>query len=177
MKFSATFFSFLLLAFSVSFGQSQKMGYVDTEAILEKIPEYGIAQQEIERITEQWQGELEKKYSEIETLYANYQAQEVLLSEDVKRQRQDEIFSAEREAKEYREKKFGYNGELFQLQEAKVKPIQDKVFKAVTAIAERKRYSFIFDKAGEVTWLHLNPNFDMTAEVLEELGVKDETKN
>lgn len=177
MKLLVTLFSFLLLAFSASFGQSQKLGYVDTEAILEKIPEYGVAQQEIERITEQWQKELEKKYSDIETLYANYQAQEVLLSEDVKRQRQDEIFAAERDAKEYREKKFGYNGELFQLQEAKVKPIQEKVFKAVEAIAERKRFSFIFDKAGEVTWLHLNSSFDITQDVLEELGVKEENKN
>ncbi|MCI4666979.1 MAG: OmpH family outer membrane protein [Bacteroidia bacterium] len=177
MKFSTAFFLFSLLAFSVSFGQSQKIGYVDTEAILEKIPQYGVAQQEIERITEQWQKDLEKQYSEIETLYANYQAQEVLLSEDVKRQRQDEIFKAEREAKEYREKKFGYNGELFQLQEAKVKPIQEKVFKAVEAIAERKRFSYIFDKAGEVTWLYVNPNYDLTEEVLEELGIKDENKN
>ncbi len=177
MKLLMLAFGLIALAFTTAQAQSQKVGYVDTGLILEKIPEYNIAQQEIDRISQQWQKELENKYSDIETMYANYQAQEVLLSEDVKRQRQEDIFQAEREAKEYREKKFGYEGELFQLQEAKVKPIQEKVFKAVETIAERKRFAFVFDKAGEVTWLFTDANWDLTEDVLGELGVEEDNKN
>ncbi|MEO0896141.1 MAG: OmpH family outer membrane protein [Bacteroidota bacterium] len=177
MKKSIALSIALLFGLGGLFAQAQKIGYVDTNLILEKIDEYSRAQQEIDRISKQWQDELEKKYSAIEDLYANYQAQEVLLSEDVKRQRQEEIFQTEREAKEFREKKFGYEGELFQLQEARVKPIQDKVFKAVEKIADRKRYAFVFDKSGEVTWLFTNAQYDLTDEVLEEMGVKKEGNN
>ncbi|MCB0846001.1 MAG: OmpH family outer membrane protein [Bacteroidetes bacterium] len=160
------------LALSVSF--AQKLGYVDTEMIMGKIPEYKAAQDEIERVSEKWQKELEGKYQEIERLYADYQAQEVLLPEDVKQEKQDEIFNAEREAKEYREKKFGYNGELFALQDSKVKPIQDKVFRAVETVAQRKRIDMVYDKAGEVTWLYTNAIYDLSNEVLKELGYDQE---
>lgn len=153
---------------------AQRVGYVDTNQILEKIPEYAAAQEEVERISQQWQQELEQKYQTIEQMYTDYQAQEVLLPEDVKRAKQEEIFEAEREAKEFREKKFGYEGELFQLQEARVKPIQDKVFKAVEKTAKRKRVDFVFDKAGEVTWLYTNATYDLTDEVLRDLGLSDE---
>lgn len=166
-----------LLVLSLSVSLAQKVAYVDTDYILSKIPEYQTAQDEVERISQQWQRELEEKYEEIEQMYADYQAQEVLLPEDVKIQRQDEIFAAEREAKEYREKKFGYNGELFSLQEAKVRPIQDKVFQAVETIATRRRFDMIFDKAGGVTWLYTNASYDVSDEVLEELGYVQENSN
>lgn len=166
-----TLLSLVLLS---SVALAQRVGYVDTGVVLEKIPEYGTAQEEVERISQQWQQELEEKYQAIEQMYSDYQAQEVLLPDDLKRQRQEEIFEAEREAKEYREKKFGYEGELFQLQEARVKPIQDKVFKAVEKAAKRKRYDFVFDKAGEVTWLYTNNTYDLTKEVLRDLGIEEE---
>lgn len=164
----------IILISAMSFATAQKTGYVDTEKIMEKIPEYKEAQEDIERISERWQKELEAKYQEIEEMYSEYQAREVLLSEDVKREKQEEIFQAEREAKEYREKKFGYNGELFDLQENKVKPIQDKVFRAVETIAKRKRIDFVFDKSGETTWLYTNAVYDLSNDVMEELGVSDE---
>lgn len=159
-----------LVLFAGSAAFAQKFGYVDTDYILNQIPEYKSAQEEVERISQRWQQDLERKYEDIERMYADYQAQEVLLPEDVKAQRQEAIFDAEREAKEYREQKFGYNGELFSLQEAKVRPIQDKVFRAVETIASRKRLDFIFDKAGGVTWLYTNNIFDVSDEVLTELG-------
>ncbi|MDP5172451.1 MAG: OmpH family outer membrane protein [Bacteroidia bacterium] len=164
------FVTMTLLVAGLSFALAQKTGYVDTDYILNQIPEYKTAQDEVERISQQWQKELEKKYQDIERLYAEYQAQEVLLPEDVKQRKQEEIFAAEREAKEYREQKFGYDGELFALQEAKVRPIQDKVFSAVEKIAQRKRLDFIFDKAGGVTWLYTNALYDASDEVLTELG-------
>ena len=167
----------LVFVFAASASFAQKFGYVDTEYIMEKIPEYKAAQDEIERVSDKWQKELEGKYQEIERLYSDYQAQEVLLPEDVKREKQDEIFEAEREAKEYREKKFGYNGELFALQESKVKPIQDKVFRGVETVAKRKRIDMVYDKAGEVTWLYTNATYDLSDEVLKELGYEQEDPN
>lgn len=160
----------LILIAATSMSLAQKVAYVDSEFIMSKIPEYKSAQDEIERVSQKWQQELETKYQEIERMYADYQAQEVLLPEDVKQEKQDEIFQAEREAKEYREKKFGYSGELFTLQESKVKPIQDKVFRAVENIAKQKRFDLVFDKAGEVTWLYTNSTYDLSNDVLAELG-------
>jgi len=165
-------FALLGLLASVAFGQ--KIGYVNTEEILAKIPEYQEAQEDIENISQQWQQELETMYQEIEQMYEAYTAQEVLLPEDVRKERQEEIFDAEREAKEYREKKFGYNGELFTLQDAKIKPLQERVFRAVKTVAERRKINMIFDKAGEVTWLYTDANYDLGPDVLEELGIEED---
>ena len=170
MKRISLFFTAILFLSLSAF--SQKVAYVNTESILSKIPEYQNAQQEIERISQQWEAELEKKYAAIEKMYSDFVAQEVLLPEDVRQERQEAIFAAEREAKEYREKKFGYEGELFQQQETRMNPIQDKVFKAIEQVAKRKRYDFVFDKAGEVTWLYTNAIYDLTPSVLEELDIE-----
>ena len=166
-KLFLTSLAFLLL---LPVLQAQKVAYVDTEYIMEQIPEYQTIQSEIERVSQQWQDELEQKYQDIEKMYRDYQAEEVLLPDDVKQERQDAIFEAERQAKEYREQKFGYNGELFTLQEAKMKPLQDKIFRATENVAKNKRYDLIFDKAGEVTWLYTNAVYDMSEEVLAEMG-------
>lgn len=162
---------------SVSTAFAQRVGYVDTQYVLERMDEYTAAQDEIERISEKWQKELEDKYRAIEQMYSEYQAGEVLMPEDMKQEKQEAIFQAEREAKEYREQKFGYEGELFALQESKVQPIQDKVFRAVETVAKQKRYDFIFDKAGEVTWLYTNALYDISELVMEELGMTVENDN
>lgn len=163
-----------LAALAVSAVHAQRFAYVNTEVVLGKVPEYQEAQGEIDEISQQWQADLEEKYQTIEQMYEDYQRQEVLLPEDVRKERQEAIFAAEREAKEFREKKFGYDGELFSLQEAKLQPIQERVFKAVETVAKRKKYNFIFDKAGETTWLYTDATYDMTEEVLVELGVEED---
>lgn len=162
-------------AFMLLFAQgvfAQKIGYVNTEQILNKIPEYTAAQEEVNRISKQWEADLETKYKTIEQKYSDYQAQEVLLPADVKKSRQEDIFKLEREAKEYREAKFGYNGELFQLQNTKVKPIQDKVFKSVEAVAKTKGLDMVYDKAGDTVWLYVNEKFDITPDVMAQLNIK-----
>jgi outer membrane protein len=164
----------LMVLTATSFAFAQRVGYVNSETILSKIPEYRAAQDEIERISEKWQRELEDQYKAIEQMYSEYQAGEVLMPEDMKREKQEAIFQAERDAKEYREQKFGYNGELFQLQESKITPIQDRVFRAVETVSKRKKYDFVFDKAGEVTWLYTNAMYDLSDLVLEELGLSPE---
>ncbi|MFN0200577.1 MAG: OmpH family outer membrane protein [Bacteroidia bacterium] len=169
--------STLLVALvSLSFTFAQKIAYVNTKDVMGKMEEYNSIQDEINRTSQKWQQELEKMYQDIETKYRDYQANEVIMPEDVRKERQEEIFKLERDAKEYREKKFGYNGELFQLQDSKVKPLQDKVLKAVEAVAQRRRFDFVFDKAsGDVTWLYTNATFDLTPDVKKELGVEDAT--
>lgn len=162
----------------VQLGYSQKFGYVDTEKIMSKIPDYKAAQDQINSVSQKWQTELEAKFEEIEKMYRAYQETEVLMPKEVREEKQEEIFEAEREAKEYRESKFGYNGELFQLQDSKIQPIQDKVFTAVEGVAKRKRVDMIFDKAsGDVTWLYTNAVYDYTDLVLKELGYTDSRDN
>ncbi len=161
-----------LLILFVGFAMAQKLAYVDSNYIMDQMPEYKSAQDEIERVSEKWQSELEKRYQEIEQMYSDYTAEEVILPEEVRQERQEGIFQAEREAKEYREQKFGYDGELFKLQESKVRPVQDRVFKAVETVAVRKRFDMVFDKSGEVTWLYTNATYDLTNDVLTELGIE-----
>ena len=102
----------LTVALSLS-SQAQKFGYVDTELILSKMEEYKAAKQEVDNLSQKWQKELEELYAGIEKMYKDYQAEEVLLTDDIKKQRQEDIMAAERKAKEYKEKKFGYDGELY----------------------------------------------------------------
>ncbi|WNJ16488.1 OmpH family outer membrane protein [Pontibacter sp. G13] len=161
----------MALFLSVGAAMAQKVAYVDTKYIMEQIPDYQTAQEEVDRISQKWQQELEQMYQEIERLYREFQTQEVLLPEDVKRERQEEIFAKEREAKEFREKKFGYNGELFTLQDTKVRPIQDKVFKSIEAVAKRRRFDIVLDKAGEVTLVYTNAQYDLSDLVLEDMGI------
>lgn len=166
----------LAIILSVSafgFATAQKVGYVNSKEVMSKMDDYNTAQNDINATSQKWQQELEKMYKRIDEKYKEYQANEVIMPEDVRKDKQDEIFKMERDAKEYREKKFGYNGELFQLQESKIKPIQERVMKAVEVVAGKKRVDFIFDKAaGDVTWLYTNATFDLTAEVQKELGLE-----
>ena len=172
---------FLILAAlstGLVFLHAQKVGYVNTEDIMEKMPGYKEAQSKIDRISGMWTQELEKKYAAIEQMYQEYAAQEVLYTEEVRKQKQDAIFQAERAAKEYREEKFGYSGNLFSLQTQKFKPLQEEIMKAVKAVIARRKYSFVFDKAGNTTWLYTDPTYDLGPEVLKEMGIEeDERRN
>jgi outer membrane protein len=165
---------FVLVVMMFSFGSltwAQRWGYVDTKAILEKIPEYKAAEQEVEQISQKWQKELEAMYANIEKMYQKYEAEKVLLTADVQRKREEEIINEEKKAKEFQKKKFGYEGELFKLREEKVKPIQDRLFKAIEDISKEKRIDFMLDKSGAVTVLYFNPEYDMTQAVLKKMGI------
>ncbi len=167
-----TFFFFVLIGLlSNPVVNAQRWGYVDTKAILEKIPEYKAAEQEIEQISQKWQKELEAMYANIEKMYQKYEAEKVLLTADVQRKREEEIINEEKKAKEFQKKKFGYEGELFKLREEKVKPIQDRLFKAIEDLAKEKRIDFMLDKSGAVTVLYFNPEYDMTQAVLKKMGI------
>ncbi len=165
----------LLLTSSLAFSQS--FGYVDTEYILENIPDYKDAQGELDKLSIEWQKQLERRYSEIDKMYKNYQAEQILLTEDMKVKREDEIIKKEKAAKEYQKQKFGVDGELFQKRKELVKPIQDKVYKAISEIANYKKLGVVFDKASALTMLYTNPKYNVSDAVLKKMGYKPgETK-
>ncbi len=152
---------------------AQKFAYVDTDYILSNIPEFKKAQAELDKASADWQKEMETRYKEIENLYKAYQAESVLLTEDMKKRREEEIVERERNAKEFNKQKFGPEGELFKKRQELLKPIQDKVFNAVKELATSNQLDIMFDKSGgQGNILFSNPKFDKSDSVLRQMGVK-----
>lgn len=149
----------------------QRFAYVDSEYILNQMPEYKSAQKQLDFLSEQWEKEIEKKKEEIAKLEKNLAAERVLLTDDVIKQRNEEIAAKNKELREYQVAKFGVNGELFTKRQELVKPIQDKVFEAIQKVAKDNALDFIFDKSGGVTMLYTNTKYDRSDEVLEALGI------
>lgn len=149
---------------------AQKIGYVDTEYILSKIPEYKAAQTELDNISIQWQKEIEAKYNEIDKMYKAYEAEQILLTEEMKLKRQQDIAAKEKEVKDLQKQRFGVDGELFKKRQSLVKPIQDKVYNAIKAIADKGAYSMIFDKASDLSILYSSPKLDKSDAVLKQMG-------
>jgi outer membrane protein len=152
--------------------KAQKYAYIDSEYILSKIPEYQAAQQQLDNLSVQWQKEIEAKYAEIDKLYRAYQAEQILLTEELKRKRENEIINKEKEAKELQKQRFGVDGELFKKRQELIKPIQDKIYTAVKDIAVKENLAVVFDKAGSLSMMYTNPKYDKSDAVLEALGYK-----
>jgi len=152
--------------------KAQKYAFIDSEYILSKIPEYQAAQQQLENLSVQWQKEIEAKYAEIDKLYKAYQAEQILLTEELKRKRENEIINKEKEAKELQKQRFGVDGELFKKRQELIKPIQDKIYTAVKDIAVKENLAVVFDKAGSLSMMYTNPKYDKSDAVLEALGYK-----
>ncbi|WP_017730021.1 OmpH family outer membrane protein [Nafulsella turpanensis] len=164
---------FLFLVSNSIFGQ--KFGYVDTNYILGQMPEFAGAQQEIEKVSLAWQDEIKDKQKEIDAMYSALQAEEVLLTEAMKKQRLAEIKKKEEELKEYQKQVFGFEGLFFLKQQEILQPVQEKVFEAVETVAVKQKLQIVFDKAGGLTMIYTNPVHDYTDYVLEELGLGDKT--
>ncbi|MBX3163182.1 MAG: OmpH family outer membrane protein [Bacteroidetes bacterium] len=168
------FFTAMLL-FTASFAFSQaaaKFAYVDTEYIMGQIPEYKAAQTELDKTSAQWQKEIENKYADIDKLYKAYQADAILLTDDMKKKRENEIINREKEAKELQKQRFGVDGELFKKRQELVKPLQDKVYNAIKSVAEKKGYGFVIDKSGQTALLYASAKYDLSDDVLVSLGYK-----
>jgi len=160
----------VLIFLSCTFVFSQKYAYVDTEYILENIPEYQDAQNQLDDLAEEYQDEIEEKYAEIQKMYSNYQAEAVLMPEDIKVKKKDEIIAFEKTVKDLQIQRFGKDGDLFLKREELVKPIQEKIYNAIEDIASEKNYAFVFDKAGALTILYVNAKFDISDDVLDAVG-------
>jgi len=165
-------FTTAILTCLLSFSHAQKIAYVDSKYILENIAEYRDAQSQLENLSIQWQKEIEAKFAEIDKLYKAFQAESVLLPEDVKIKRQEEIINKEKEAKELQKKRFGTDGDLFKKRQELIKPIQDKVYNAIEDFSNEKNYAIIFDKAGGLTIIYANAKNDISDDILKKLGYK-----
>lgn len=152
--------------------QAQKFAFIDTEYILENIPAYTAAQDQLNQLSAQYQKELESMHAELEQMYSDYQAESVLLSDDMKRKREDVIVSKEKDYKQLQRKYFGPEGDLFKKRQGLIKPIQDDIFNAVQEISNDGGYAVILDKAGGTTLFFTNPRYDLSDQVLEKLGYK-----
>ncbi|MCU0419569.1 MAG: OmpH family outer membrane protein [Cyclobacteriaceae bacterium] len=171
MRLLLVFFGVLL--FGPNFVQAQKFGYIDSEYILSKMPQYAKAQGEVDQLSAAWQKEIEEMQRKVDALYGSYQAEQVLLTEEMKQERIGEIRKKETELKDYQKKVFGFGGLFFLKKQELIKPLQDKVFDAVEKVAKANRLAIIFDKAGELVMMYTDPRHDYTDFVLEELGLGD----
>jgi len=163
--------------FGTQLSYAQKFGYVDSEFILSKMPAYASAQREVDKLSQNWQKDIEAKYQSIDKMYKSYQAEEVLLTEEMKKKRQNEILEKEKEVKEYQKGIFGFEGQLFKKRQEMVKPVQDEVYDAIEKVAKQKQLQIIFDKSSGLVMLYTNPVHDYTEFVMEALGLASPNKN
>jgi len=156
---------------------AQKYCYVDTEYILENITEYKAAQQQLDQLSVNWQKDIEVKYAFIDKLYKDFQAEQILLTDEMKRKRESEIITKEKEVKEFQKQKFGFEGELFKKKQELVKPIQDKIYNAIKKMATDQSYAVVFDKSSDLIMLYANPKYDKSDDILNALGYKTGDKD
>lgn len=153
-------------------GFAQRYAVIDSKYILDKLPEYKEAQQKLDQFSQMWQQEIENKSTGLDRIYKEYDAEQVMLSDELKKKREDEIYNKEVELRELQKKRFGYEGELFKKREELIKPIQDRVYNAIQKLAVAKLYDFILDKSEGITVIFADPKLDKSDDVLKELGVK-----
>ncbi len=160
----------MLIIATTLVSHAQRFAYVNTDYILSNIPEYAKAQEQIEKLTTEWRGDVDKKQKEIDELYRNFQNEQYLLTEEQKKTKIAEIEGKEKALKEYQKSKFGYDGELFQQRQQLVKPIQDKVYEAIEKFAKERGYDFIFDKSSNTTLLFAAPENDKSDDIIKKMG-------
>lgn len=161
----------VLVAFLAIPAFAQKYAYIDSEYILENMPDYVEAQAELDRVAVEWQKEIEKQFASIDSMYKKYQTEAITLPENMKQKREEAIIKAEQAAKDLQKKRFGKDGDLTKKREELVKPIQDRVFTAIDEYAKEKGYAFVFDVAGSMTIIYADPKWDINDQIMQKLGV------
>lgn len=166
--------AFLILIFLVcqTGMQAQKFGYVDSKYILSHIPAYQQAQDEINQLSQEWQQEIEQKYETIEKLEKAFQAEKILMTEEMKKKREAEIDTKRKEARELQQKRFGIEGDLFKKREELIQPIQDQIYDAIQEVSSQGGLMVVFDKANQSNILYSNPKHDISDKVLKKMGLK-----
>ncbi len=163
---------FLFALGSFSIAAAQHFAVVDTKYILEKIPEYKQAQKQLDQTSAQWQKEIDDKQAVLDKMYKDYEGEQVMLSEDLKKKREDELFNHEKEVRDLQRKRFGFEGDLFKKRQELIKPVQDKVYDAIQKLAVNRMYDIILDKSEGITVIFADPKLDKSDDVLKLLGVK-----
>jgi outer membrane protein len=152
---------------------AQRYAIIDTKYILSKLPEYVDADKKLQTISDQWQKEIDNMQTQLNDMYKNYDAEQYMLSDDLKKKREDELYNKEKEVRDLQKRRFGYQGDLFTEREKLVKPIQDKVYNAVQKMAVAHGYDFVLDKSEGITVIFADPKLDRSNDILQELGIKN----
>ena len=170
MKKTILFAAFSLLLSVGAF--AQRYAIIDSKYILEKLTDYKDAQKKLDQFSEQWQQEIDQKQTMVDKMIKDYDAEQVMLSDELKKKREDELYNKEKELRDLQKKRFGFEGDLFKKRQELIKPIQDKVYNAVQKLAVDRQYDFILDKSEGITVIFADPKLDKSDEVLRNLGVK-----
>ncbi|MBD0279913.1 MAG: OmpH family outer membrane protein [Flavisolibacter sp.] len=164
---------FLLVACSLSLAAfSQRYAIIDTKFILDRMPEYKEAQKQLDDVAAGWQKEIDAQQQELDKMYRDFDAEQVMLSSDLRKKREDQLFVKEKALRDLQRKRFGFEGDLFKKRQELIKPIQDKVYNAVQKLAVQRGYDFILDKSEGITVIFADPKLEKSEDVLRELGIK-----
>jgi outer membrane protein len=167
-------FSLLGLSLGLALpAQAQKFGYLDAKFVMEKMPEYKTVQGDLSKQTATWQQEIEALNTEVDKMRKEFLAEEVLLTDEMKLERQEAINKKDKAAKEQQKKVFGFEGLYFLKKQELLKPLQDKLFDAVEKVCKKKKIAIMFDKSSDLVMVYTDPKHDYTEFVLEELGLGD----
>jgi outer membrane protein len=162
----------LLLLLSVAIAaNAQRYCVIDSKYILDKLIDYKDAQTRLDQMSKTWQTEIDNRMQDVDRMYKAYQAERAMLSDEMRKKREDEIVQKEKSAKDLQKQRFGFEGDLFKERQKLVKPIQDKVYNAVQKMAMSKGFDMVLDKAGGVTLFYADPKLDKNDEVLKILGI------
>lgn len=159
----------MMTLFALS-GYAQKYALVDMEYILKNIPQYEMANEQLNQVSLRWQKEVETKSKEAETLYKNYQSDMVFLTDEQKKKKEEEVVAKEKEAAELQSKYFGPQGELYKKRQSLMEPIQNDIYEAIKKISEEKGFQVIFDRASSAGIIFASLRIDISNEVLDKLG-------
>jgi outer membrane protein len=155
-----------------AFVQAQRYAIIDTKFILDRMPDYKAAQKNLDDVAANWQKEIDVMQQELDRMYKDYEAEQVMLSEDLRKKREDQLFVKEKTLRDLQRKRFGFEGDLFKRRQELIKPIQDKVYNVVQKLAVQRGYDFILDKSEGITVIFADPKLEKSEDVLRELGVK-----
>jgi outer membrane protein len=151
---------------------AQRYAIIDTKYILDKMPEYKDADKRLATMSELWQKEIDDKQTQLNQMYKNFDAEQYMLTDELKKKREDQLFNLEKDIRDLQKKRFGYEGDLFKERQKLVKPVQDKVYNAIQKMAVNRGYDFVLDKSEGITVIFADPKLDKSSEVLQALGIK-----
>ncbi|MCL2027564.1 MAG: OmpH family outer membrane protein [Bacteroidales bacterium] len=161
-----------ILVLATSVVCAQRFAFVDSEYILSNIPEYNDAIEEIDDLSIRWQKEIEERFQEIDRLFQRFQAEAPLLSDDMRRRREQEIVNKEKEAQDLQRRRFGAEGDLFKKRQEMLRPIQDRVYSSIEKIAKNRNYEFVFDRSDNANLLYADTRRDISNEILNDMGLR-----
>jgi outer membrane protein len=161
--------AFVVAGFAVS---AQKYAIIDTRYILDKMPEYKTAQKNLDDIAADWQKDIDAMQITLDKMYKDFEAEQVMLSDELRKKREDQLFVKEKELRDLQRKRFGFEGDLFKKRQELIKPIQDRVYNSVQKMAVQRGYDFVLDKSEGITIIFADPKLDKSEDVLKDLGVR-----